>query len=266
MSGRAGPAGLAWMQVRALAANTFREAVRSRIFYILMAFAVAMLLFSAVMSLLTIGSRAKIIIDLGLTITSFITVMTAIFVGIGLVYTEVEKKTIYNVLSKPLGRAHFILGRYLGLMAVLLVNLAAMLALLSLLLLLFGGFTWALFVAGAFIYLELAVLTAIALFFSSVTSPVVSAICTLAFYLVGHTSSAFLESLAPRLGSPAAKSAAGWLFHLLPDLNVLNVTNLIAYDIPLASGFATRALLYAAAYVALLLTAACLAFSRRDLV
>lgn len=261
-----GGAALGWIQVRAIAANTFREAVRSRIFYILTAFAVAMLLFSSVMGMLTIGSRAKIILDLGLTITSFITVMTAIFVGIGLVFTEVEKKTIYNVLSKPLGRTHFLLGRYLGLMAVLAVNLAAMMALLSLLLLVFGGFTVGLFAAGAFIYLELAVLTAIALFFSSLTSPVVSAICTLAFYLVGHTSSAFLETLAPRLTSPAAKRLAEWLFHLLPDLTMLSITDLVAYGLPVPGAFVLRAVLYAFVLVALLLTAACLAFSRRDLV
>ena len=257
---------LGWAQTRALAANTFRESVRSRVFYILMAFATAMLVFSAVMSLLTIGSRAKIIIDLGLTVTSFITVMTAIFVGIGLIYTEIEKKTIYNVLSKPLGRAHFILGRYIGMMAVLAVNLLAMLVLLGLLLALFKGFTFKIFIAGGFIYLELAILTAIALFFSSVTSPVVSAICTMAFYIVGHTSSALLESLAPRITDPVGKTVAVWLFHLLPDLNILNVTNIISYDIPIAHGFTARAIIYTIAYVALLLTAACMAFSRRDLV
>jgi ABC-type transport system involved in multi-copper enzyme maturation permease subunit len=257
---------LGWIQVRTIAANTFREAVRSRIFYILTAFAVAMLLFSSVMGMLTIGSRAKIILDMGLTVTSLITVMTAIFVGIGLVFTEVEKKTIYNILSKPLNRTHFILGRYLGLMAVLAANLLAMLALLSTLLLIFGGFRPGVFVAGAFIYLELAVITAIALFFSSVTSPVVSAICTLAFYLVGHTSSAFLEALAPRLTSASGKMAAIWLFHLLPDLNMLNVTDAISYDLPIPGGFVVRAVLYAVVYIVFLLTAASMAFSRRDLV
>ena len=84
-----------WIQIQAIAVNTFREGVRSRIFYILFAFAVAMILFSAVMGVLTIGSRSKIILDLGLTFISFFCVMTAIFVGIGLIYQEVEKKTIF---------------------------------------------------------------------------------------------------------------------------------------------------------------------------
>lgn len=258
---------IGWLQVRAIAANTFREAVRSRIFYILTAFAVAMLLFSSVMGMLTIGSRAKIILDLGLTITSFITVVTAIFVGIGLVFTEIEKKTIYNILSKPLHRTHFILGRYIGLLAVLAVNLLGMLALLSLLLLIFGGFTLNLFAAGGFIFLELSVITALAIFFSSVSSPVVSAIGTLAFYIVGHTSSALQEALAPRMTAGSfSRSAVEWLFHFLPDLNMLNVTDAVTYGLELPPGFVIRAILYGAATSAFLITAACLAFSRRDLV
>lgn len=258
---------LGWSQVRAIAANTFREAVRSRIFYILTAFAVAMLLFSSVMGMLTIGSRAKIILDLGLTITSFITVVTAIFVGIGLVFTEIEKKTIYNILSKPLNRTHFILGRYLGLLAVLFVNLLGMLSLLSVLLLLFGGFTWKLFAAGGFIFLELSVITALAIFFSSVSSPIVSAIGTLAFYIVGHTSTALQEALAPRMTSGSlSRTAVEWLFHILPDLNMLNVTDAVTYGLQLPAGFLLRAFLYGIAVSAFLIAAACMAFSRRDLV
>jgi Cu-processing system permease protein len=266
MSGRSRGLPLAVSQVRAIAVNTFREAVRSRIFYILMAFAVAMILLSAFMALLTVGSRNKILVDLGLSFSSIFSVLTAIFVGIGLVYHEVERKTIYNVLSKPLSRARFILGRYIGLMAVLLVNLLAMMTLLSLVLLLFKGFTWQVFAAAGFIYLEVAVLTALALFFSSVSSPVVSALCTGAFFVVGRTSSTLEELLAPELHGKAAKGLVNGLYHLLPDLSVMDITNLVAYDIPIARGFTLRAILYAAAWVALLLTAACLSFRRRDLV
>ncbi|MEJ2420668.1 MAG: ABC transporter permease [Acidobacteriota bacterium] len=253
-------------QMWAIAVNSFREAVRSRIFYILMAFTVVMVLFSVVMSLLTVGSRSKIVIDLGLTVISFLSVMTAVFVGIGLVYQEVEKKTIYNVLSKPISRARFILGRYLGLMGVLFVNVLAMILLLAGLLLIFGGFTTGIFEAAGFIYLELAIITAIAVFFSSITSPVVSAICTIAFYIVGHTSNALTQLLAPDLSSEFGKGFVTFLYHVLPDLNILNVTDLIAYKIPIAEGFTEKALIYTAAYVVILLTASCMAFRHRDLV
>jgi len=260
------PRGLGWIQIRAIAVNTFRESVRSRVFYILMAFTAAMVLFSGVMALLTIGSRSKIIIDLGLTFISFFTVLTAIFVGIGLIYQEIEKKTIYNILSKPLSRMHFLVGRYIGLMAVLAANLLAMVAILAVVLILFEGFTWKIFIAAGFIYLELAVITAIALFFSSVTSPVVSALCTGAFYVVGHTSIALPDMLIPRLNGAVTKKIVEVLYHLLPDLNLLNVTDQVAYGLPLDPGFVTKAVLYTAVYVVLLLTGACLIFRRRDLV
>lgn len=258
--------GLAITQIRTIALNTFREAVRSRIFYILMAFAVAMILLSSFMALLTVGSRTKILVDLGLSFSSIFSVLTAIFVGIGLVYQEVERKTIYNVLSKPLSRTRFVLGRYVGLLAVLAVNLGAMIGLLSLVLLLFKGFTWKIFAAAGFIYLEVAILTAIALFFSSVTSPVVSALCTGAFFVVGRTSSTLEELLAPEISGKTLKALVNGLYHLLPDLSILDITTFVAYDIPIAPGFAAHAILYSVAWVALLLTAACLAFRKRDLV
>ena len=266
MSRRAEGFELGCAQVSAIALNTFREAVRSRIFYILMAFAVAMILCSSVMGLLTVGSRSRIIMDLGITTISFFSVMTSIFVGIGLIYQEIEKKTIYNILSKPLGRGRFIIGRYAGLMAVLAVNLAAMVSLLGLVLLAFGGFNWKIFVAGGFIYMQLAILTAIALFFSSVTSPVVSAICTSAFYIAGRTSSTIPEVIIPKMANPAIKKAAIWLYHLLPDLTLLDVSNLLPYDIPIVKGFPVRAVAYTVSYVGVLLILSCAAFRRRDLV
>lgn len=257
---------LSLLQVKAIAKNTFKEAIRSRIFYILMAFAVAMLGFAVVLSFLTVGSQKRVILDLGLAGISFFSVMTSIFVGIGLIYLEVEKKTIYNVLPKPMPRANFIIGRYFGLMGVLGTNLIAMLAILSLLLLFFKGFTVSVFHAGLFIFMELAIITAIAIFFSSVASPVLSAICTLSFYIIGHTSSTFPDLLVPHLGSPLQKKVAMGLFHLLPDLSILNISNLITYEVPIADGFASRAFLYTALFVAALLIAACLCFRNRDLV
>jgi Cu-processing system permease protein len=257
---------LTLLQINAIMKNTFKEAIRSRIFYILMAFAIGMLGFAVVLSFLTLGSQKRVILDLGLAGISFFSVMTSIFVGIGLIYMEVEKKTIYNVLPKPMPRANFIIGRYFGLMAVLGTNLIAMLAILSLVLLCFKGFTLMVFYAGIFIFMELAIITAIAIFFSSVASPVLSALCTISFYIIGHTSSTFPDILVPILHSEFQKKMATALFHILPDLTILNVSNLITYEIPIAEGFVGRAFLYTVFMVSLLLLSACLCFKRRDLV
>jgi len=257
---------LAFAQIGAIATNTFKEAVRSRVFYILLAFAVFLLVFSTALGSLSIGSLQRIILDMGLSTISWFSALTAIFIGIGLVYQEIEKKTIYNILSKPLSRTHFLLGRYAGLLMVLAVNMAAMIFVLSAILAFFGGFTYRVLSAAAYMYLELMILTAVALFFSSITSPIVSALCTSAFYLIGHTSSSLANILVPLLQHPWSKSFVMVLYHILPDLNVLNINNLVVHDIPEAPGFAVRALLYTFAMSAVLLIASILCFRRRDMV
>jgi len=257
---------LAAVQTIAIAHNTFREAVRSRVFYILLAFAVSLVSFSYVLGFLAIGLLRRVVLDAGLSTISFFSAMTAIFVGIGLIYQEVEKKTIYNVLSKPLSRLTFLVGRYIGLMAVLLVNLAVMVAVLSVVLLLVGGFTPRIFEAALYIYMELTIITAVALFFSSITSPVVSAICTAGFYVIGHTSSSLPQIVAPNIPTEMGKRFVILLYHLLPDLNLLNINNLVVYDVATADGFFTHALTYTILMVAVLLLGAALAFRRRNLV
>ena len=253
-------------QIAALASNTFKEATRSRVFYILLAFAVALLLFSSAMGFMAVGSIRRVVLDMGLSTVSYFSAMTAIFVGVGLIYREIEHKTIYNILSKPVSRTVFLAGRYAGLMAVLLVNLAAMTAVLSLVLAFFGGFTPRVFAAAGYIYLELLILTAVALFFSSVTSPVVSALCTAAFYIIGHTSSALPDLLVPYLTSTWERRLAVGIYHILPDLNLLSINNLVSNNIPTAHGFAIRAVLYTVLTVAILMLASALCFKRRDLV
>lgn len=265
MTPAGGKSSLAGAQVWAIAANTFKEAVRSRVFYILLAFALCLLLFSYVLGFLALGILQKVILDVGLGTIALFTAMTAIFVGIGLVYQEIEKKTIYNILSKPVARWQFLLARYLGLLLVLLVNLAAMVAVLAGVLLLVDGFTPRIFQAAFFLFLELMVLTAVALFFSSVASPVVSALCTVAFYVIGHTSSALPELLAPSVESPLARRLVLAVYHLLPDLSLLTINNLVAHDIPVAEGFTVRAVAYTVLMVSILLMASVLAFRRRDL-
>jgi ABC-type transport system involved in multi-copper enzyme maturation permease subunit len=265
MSRRSLP-GLFPNQVWAIAKNTFRESVRSRVFYILLAFAVSLLVFSYVLGFLAAGVIRKMVLDVGLSTIAYFSALTAIFVGIGLVYQEVEKKTIYNILSKPVSRTRFILGRYLGLLLVLLVNLAAMVAVLSAVLFFVEGFTPRILAAASCIFLELMVLTAVAVFFSSVASPVVSALCTAAFYVIGHTSSALPELLLPAVESPLARKVILALYHLLPDLNLLSINNLVAHDIPVAPGFYPKAVAYTLLLVSLLLVASALSFERRDLV
>ena len=115
-------------QVWVIAFNTFREAIRDRILYLLLAFALFLIGFSQVLSLLTVGSEEKIVKDLGLASISVFGVLTAIFIGVSLVSKEIDRRTIFTVVSKPIHRYQFILGKYFGLAFTLLVNTSVMIA------------------------------------------------------------------------------------------------------------------------------------------
>src|SRR5688572_10435954 len=143
------------MRVAAIAANTFREAIRDRILYLLLAFAILMIVSSRVLSLLTVGAEEKIVKDVGLASLSLFGVATAIFVGVGLVFKEIEKRTVYTLISKPISRSQFILGKYLGLVMVLAVNLSIMTAVFYLLLMLKGWMDLGITRAVLLIFVEL---------------------------------------------------------------------------------------------------------------
>ena len=172
--------------VGAIALNTFREAIRDRILYLLLIFALALIGVSRLLSLLTVGNEEKIIKDVGLSAISLFGVLTAVFVGVSLVFKEIERRTVYTLLANPVRRWHFVSGKFLGLLLVLAMNVSLMTVALGGLLLLRGESPWALLPAIALILVELVVVTAFALLFSSVTNPILAALMTFAIYVMGH--------------------------------------------------------------------------------
>ncbi len=114
------------MKIKVIALNTFREAIRDRILYLLFFFAAVALVFSRLLAVLTVGDRVKIIKDVGLASISLFGVLMAIMVGTGLVYKEIDKKTIYTLLSKPIQRWQFLLGKFFGLVLTLFIMILAM--------------------------------------------------------------------------------------------------------------------------------------------
>ena len=175
------------MKILAIAFNTFRENLRDKLLYNLLVFALLMIGSSVLLSRLTLGEFHRLILDLGLGSINFFGVLIAIFVGIGLVSKEIEKKTIYTIVSKPVARYQFLLGKYLGLTITLFVNTVVMA--LGLLVVLYAQAVpveGMLFKALALIFVEFMVITAVALLFSTFTSATLSAIFTLAMYVIGH--------------------------------------------------------------------------------
>jgi Cu-processing system permease protein len=254
-------------RIAAIARNAFREAVRDRVLYNLVLFVLILTGASIFIGELSGGQERKVIVDLGLSAMLLFGVFIAIFVGVGLVYKEIERRTIYAVFSKPVGRGEFLVGKYLGLCLTLLVNVLVMGVGVSLALL-YVSKGWdplipTIWPAVLLIYMELMLLTAIALLFSSFSSPALSALLTFMVFVIGHFS-ADLKSLAVSLGSTGARTLFTGLYYLLPNLANYSFITPAAHGRAPSVGFVFATGLYAFIYIAVILAAATLVFSRRN--
>ena len=252
------------MKVAAIALNTFKEAVRDRILYAILVFALVMLAGSTILVTISVGGETKIIKDLGLACMSIFGALIAIFLGIGLVSKEIDKRTVYTIISKPIDRYQFILGKYLGLVLTLLANVGVMaLGLIGLAYLGEGISSPRLLLAVLFVFLELMLVTALALLFSTFSSPALSAIFTLCLYVAGHLS-ADLRLFAARFGGAATKLSAETLYFLLPNLSRLNFKDQTIRSLGTQGASMGLSFLYAIFYIAALVLAAMAIFERRD--
>ncbi len=263
--------------VARIALNVFRESVRDKVLYNLVFFALLLIAASVLLGQLTAGQEVKIIKDLGLAATSVFGLFIAVFIGIGLVSKEVERRSIYALLSKPITRTEFILGKYAGLVVTLAVNLAVMAAALFAVLVWMDQTTpdtvrqaWAapavdprLLVAVLLIFAELAIVTAVALFFSTFSSPLVAAALTFGLWVVGHFNADLRHFEQVVASSPAAWLARA-LYYALPNLAPFDVKAQVVHADPIAAGYIAWTLGYGLVYIALVLTAAVWIFSRRD--
>jgi ABC-type transport system involved in multi-copper enzyme maturation permease subunit len=254
------------MKIRAIALNTFREAIRDRILYLLLFVAAASLIFSRLLALLTVGDRIKIITDVGLASLSVFGALMAILIGTGLVYKEIDKKTIYTLLAKPIHRWQFLLGKFFGLILTLFVMLFLMSLIFIVILLVHRGpLEWRMFLALAFIFLEMSLITAVALLFSCFSTPILSSIFSLAFYVIGHVSWG-LETLIGKLQTGFSRTLARVLYTLIPDLENFNFKTEIVHHLPIPPQVFLWATLYGVCYTAFVLALAVLVFRRRDFI
>ncbi|HET6978381.1 MAG TPA: ABC transporter permease [Pyrinomonadaceae bacterium] len=263
---KAGGSGSLW-RMSAIARNAFREAVRDRVLYNLVLFVLLLTAASIFIGELSGGQERKVIVDLGLSAMLLFGMFIAIFVGVGLVYKEIERRTIYAVFSKPVGRGEFLVGKYLGLCLTLLVNVLVMGVGVSLALI-YVNRGWdslipAIWPAVLLIYIELMLLTAVALLFSSFSSPALSALLTFFVFVIGHFSTD-LKTLAVSLGSTSARWLFTGFYYLLPNLSNYSFITPAAHGHTPTAGFVLVAALYAFVYIAVLLAAATLIFSRRN--
>jgi ABC-type transport system involved in multi-copper enzyme maturation permease subunit len=248
----------------AIASNTTRDAVRSKVLYVLLFFALLLIATSATLATLSYVERERILQDVSLGAIRFFGAAIAIFVGVGLVHREVDRRTIFTILSKPVDRSAFIAGKYLGFVATLW-------ALLAVMALCFAGASYAATapldsghaIALGLIALELAVLVAIATLFSSFATPFLAGCYSLGIYIVGHLTRD-LYAIGRVSESPALRQFTLWVKRLLPDLEAFNRTIEAVHGLPIPPSEVAWSLVLGVSWIAGFLLVAVLTFERRD--
>lgn len=252
-------------RIAAVAGNTLREAVRNRVLYGLLFFAVALIGTGVLLSTLSYVERERILQDVGLAAIRLMSALIAILVGIGLVHKEIDRRTIFTVLSKPIPRSSFLLGKYLGLLVTLWLQIAIMGVCFAGVSAAVGAPLHAGHVAAlAGIGLEVAVVVALALFFSTFTTPMLASFFTGGLWLIGHLSRD-LRNLGAQSDLPSVQRATEWLYRGLPDLETFDLSLEAVHGLPLATADLFWMLAYACGWVVLSLGFATLVFERRDL-
>jgi Cu-processing system permease protein len=250
-----------------IATNTFREAVRDRVLYNLIAFALLLSGAAIFVGQISIEIEKLVVVNLGLTAVSLFGVVIAIFIGIGLVSKEIEKRTLYTVLSRPVRRWEFIVGKFFGLAGTLVVNAFFMaIGVFAALLYVVDKLTAPdayILVALYFIVLQFLIICSLALLFSSFSSPLLSAVFAFAMFVIGS----FAEDL--RGFANMAHGLTRWLAtgaaYLVPNFSALNVIASVAHGEPVAGHLIWYNTIYALTYAGMALSGAVLIFDRRNL-
>lgn len=290
-------------QIFAVATNTFREAIRNRILYIILVFALLLIGASGVLSELSIASHERIMKDLGFAAINLFAVAIAVFVGVNIVYNELEKKTIYTIVSKPIARWQFLLGKYFGLLLTIYVNVLIM-SVCFLFMLHFDSFRtseesvgfmsasaqsvvraivnlvlWNRYEATAHMMpvviatlIELSIVTAFAILYSSFSMPTLSMIFTVLTFIAGRMNDDITEfaktikrnALAEGLEVPFSYDIARWLSYVTPNLDLFHRTVEEAIYNEGKYGLDAAAFAYAALYTTAVLCLAMLVFGRRN--
>ncbi len=251
-------------RITAIAFNTVREAVRNKVLYALLFFGVLLIGTGILVSSLSYVEMDRILQSVGLSSLRLFGALIAIFVGVGLIHKEVDRRTIYTILSKPVSRTEFLIGKYLGLVLTLWMQVVIMAVAFVVVSLvsgapLDGGHAAAVLLAA----FELAVVVGVATLFSSFTSPMLASLFTAGFYLVGHVTRD-LRELGAQSGDPALQKLTAGLFHVLPDLESFNLTAQAIHQLPISASQVLLPIGYAVATIAVLLAMASMIFQRRD--
>ena len=252
------------MRILTVALNTYREAVRDKILYVLLFFAGATILFSKALGYISVGEDMKIITDISLAAISVFGALIAIFVGTNLVHKEIDKRTIYTILSRPLWRFEFILGKFAGLSLLIATVTVVMGVGAGAYILLLGGTINVMFAeALLLIFWKLVLLTALSVLLSTLTSPILGAIVVLTAYFAGHATGILID-LPGQFDETYAKELVTLLYYAVPNLSNFDIWREYANGVAVPHSYVAWTILYGTVYTGMLLFLACIAFHEKD--
>jgi ABC-type transport system involved in multi-copper enzyme maturation permease subunit len=253
-------------RIYAIALTTFRESLRSKILYSVLVFGVILVLVASLFGSVTIGDQVRVVKDFGLLSCSVFSIAFAVIAGAALVHKELSKKTVYNILAKPVHRVEFLLGKFAGMFATSCLLLFMMGSGIMAYAWLFDGqLDFRLLEACAYMSLELLIVCAAAIFFSTiVVTPLLAGLFTLGIFLSGRSTEFLLYFIQEKKISGLGADILTALYALLPHLDKLNVNNQVVYAISLPLEYFLWCVLYALSYAAVLLILAGIVFRSRE--
>lgn len=256
----------------AIAGNTFRETNRNRVMYVLLLFAVLLILGSVVMGKLSLQDEARIIQDLGLAAISLFGVIIAVYLGVTVLNREIEQKTVYFIIPKPVSRGEFLLGKFAGMCLTLVIQIVVMSLVCALLLKAYGGrLSENLLKALLLIQAEVLVVLAVALLVSSVTGPILAGFLSMALFILGRSTAFMAEIIRREDADSSVNALLTAAYYVLPDYHLFSVSGSVEqgttiHNVFFTWGYVGWALGYAALYISVALLLTYLGIRRRDFV
>lgn len=250
--------------VLTISKNTFKESVRNKILYGILLFALVYMLFTLFLGSISLGEDLHVIRSLGLAGIYIFSIIITVFLGSSLLYREIERKTLYFVLSKPVSHIHLVLGKFFGLLASVVVAIFGM-AVVYLAVVAFkgGGFDASALLAILYQLLEMALLIALSIFFSTFSMPLMSTLYAVLFIYIGHSLDLLVNAVAK--SSAVVKMLVQGIYYILPNLSKFDIRDLATYGAHISLTQTALVILYALVYVIVLLSMATFLFEKREL-
>lgn len=253
------------MKIFAVSVNTMREVIRDKVLYVILALGFISIFSIKLIAPLSLGEESRLIRDFGLTMISIIGILITIFVSTRLVYDEIQRKTIYTIIPKSVKRWEFIVGKYLGVgMAIFMIIVVLTLVFMGYIFVFGTAFTINILGAVLLQCVELLLVAALAILFSTFTSPIGSGIFTFAIYFIGHFTGDVLI-LGELTKSTMIKNLTAFFYYVLPNLSYFNVRPETVHNLPITLHYIIFSIAYGLAYIIILLSIAFLVFEKKDL-